>query len=403
VLSPLRREGPLTVYTIGNSLKDWTDISGAATATTDGIDPDYSQQSIKVYGGASADRHSVRDIAPNAGDGTWLHFLSETDGAGSGDAPLFEFWMPGFSYEAFRLANVDNGGDQLRCQQFVGDTDTNAGPVGGFSNLWDVGEEIHSRAGQGDVIIYADQAELSSGEWTTYTSGGNYYLFFYNTHYNLELYVTDWEEVGDPVQWYPGSSNQFDLNFKAGNILDIYVDKVLQTSTAITPWSFRQVGIHTGRQFGQAHFVSEYIHADEPTVGFRVAQLTVDGAGTTNEWTGAYTDVNASGDPDDSTFIESDAADEVQQFTLSDLSATAQGDTIEKLTITARALETDEAPNNLQIGVRTNSTDYFSANIGVLTGTFVDYEYELTTNPDTTSPWTPAEINSLELAVKSTT
>jgi hypothetical protein len=66
----------------------------------------------------------------------------------------------------------------------------------------------------------------------------------------------------------------------------------------------------------------------------------------------------------------------------------------------ARALEETAAADTLQLGLKTNSTEYWSSNITQLTSYTRQVGTEYLVNPYTGSPWTQSEIDALQVGVK---
>lgn len=87
-------------------------------------------------------------------------------------------------------------------------------------------------------------------------------------------------------------------NTGTGNVVTVYVDGILFTSTSEGSGSAEGIinfaGTHN--DMGTAVFYSECMVADEDTRGLRVAMLEPNAAGTVEQWDGAYTDVDERGD-----------------------------------------------------------------------------------------------------------
>lgn len=148
---------------------------------------------------------------------------------------------------------------------------------------------------------------------------------------------------------------------------------------------------------------SEVIIADEVTVGMRVATLDPTGNGTNTAWTGSYTDIDEIS-VSDADFITSSTANEVETFTLSDLSLLAASMIPVCVVNSFRGSIGATGPQNLQTVVRSGGTDYPSSSLSGLTSSFSGgHQIILADNPATASPWTPSEIDALEAGVKSIT
>jgi len=146
--------------------------------------------------------------------------------------------------------------------------------------------------------------------------------------------------------------------------------------------------------------VTECAVADVSTLGIRVATLPPTGNGTYTAWTGTYADVDESG-IDDANFISTTTADQLESFTLQDLSVTAAGYDPVAVCISSRGRIGATGPTNYQHLLITDSTDFLSANVDPTT-TFNSVEQTVyNQNPDTMADWTVSEINALEAGVKS--
>ena len=159
------------------------------------------------------------------------------------------------------------------------------------------------------------------------------------------------------------------------------------------------------------HTVSEVRWRDETTLGRRLATLNLTGAGATNTFTsGTVADIDEAGVYADTDIISSDTDDQLYTGVTSDLSTTAQTYLVEDVLIAYRALKGGTGPQNMKGVVRIGGTDYPSPNNvdGIYGGLVTAMSYiwaHFPENPATTSPFTPAEINTagFETGAKSLT
>jgi hypothetical protein len=149
--------------------------------------------------------------------------------------------------------------------------------------------------------------------------------------------------------------------------------------------------------------VSEMLIQDVSTLGKRVSTLGVNGNGANTDWVGDSADVDEVGTANDADFISSDTPDQVETFTLNNLSAVADDYDVEAVVVGARAKHGALGPQNLQGAIRTNSTDFFSPNSDTLGTVFGANVFVWDDNPDTTMAWTASEVNDLEAGLKSIT
>lgn len=145
---------------------------------------------------------------------------------------------------------------------------------------------------------------------------------------------------------------------------------------------------------------SEFIIADEDTRGMRLKRLTVDAAGDNTAWTGAYTDIDDTAVNDADGISSTTASQEVSFGT--DVSASGTG-TWKALVVSARAAKGTSGPATLDMGVKTSGNAAQYPVSKSLTGGLKPQQAVLTTNPYTSSAWTNAELNAVQLALRSAT
>lgn len=149
--------------------------------------------------------------------------------------------------------------------------------------------------------------------------------------------------------------------------------------------------------FDQYH--REVIVADVPTIGWRLGTLYLTGAGATNTFTaGTYAEVDeitySTAD-----FLSSGTADQIFLGACNDLDPGAL--TIKGVGVGALARNDGGAgPQNLQLAIRTNATNYFSATKTLGVGFSANVNI-WETNPNTAAAWTSSDIAALQIGVKS--
>lgn len=134
-----------------------------------------------------------------------------------------------------------------------------------------------------------------------------------------------------------------------------------------------------------------------------VETLYPNGNGNANQWIGSdgdsvnnYLLVNESGTPNTSTYTGSPATGQQDMYTMGDLVATAG--TILGVCHQAYAAKTDSGIKQFKI-VNRRSSDTKSAALD-LTQTFAPYHYCLAQDPETSAPWTIANVNALQSGVE---
>lgn len=135
-----------------------------------------------------------------------------------------------------------------------------------------------------------------------------------------------------------------------------------------------------------------------------IQTLTVSGDGnTTSGWGsegGTYTRLQT--DDGDTTRLYSPTNNDVRQVALTDTSSLT-GKTINSVTVYVKFRSLDPVSNTFQIGIRTNSTDYWSSNKDTVNvTTYILFSQVWTTNPNTSSVWTVADLDALQAGIKKT-
>ena len=175
-------------------------------------------------------------------------------------------------------------------------------------------------------------------------------------------------------------------------------DTIRTAGTAINRIEFES---HTG---SGTQIYSEVIIATTDTRGRRLQRLepTADGANTA--WTGTFADVDEIG-INDADYISTTTADQLETFVAADIAASlSTAFAVEAVVVSVRARKGDSGPQNLQAVIRTASTDYMSSNYPTLNTMFQGGQQKVwDTNPNTLAAWTQAEVNGIEIGVKSIT
>lgn len=213
--------------------------------------------------------------------------------------------------------------------------------------------------------------------------------------------------VSEASKTFTNTINQYDLHiatYGSSGSIHFYVNGslLLTYSGDITVGSttdFNQVRL-SGLSSVWGAFISEIIVADEDTRLMSLKTLIPNAAGDTSEWDGDYTNIDDNLDQigfSDADTVHTDVAEEDMQFNLTGMPA---GDFICKgVKIIARA--TDGVGGiGMQMGIKTNSVLHLGDTI-TLSGAWEQNEFIYQQNPETTSRFTPAEIDALQLAFRS--
>lgn len=147
------------------------------------------------------------------------------------------------------------------------------------------------------------------------------------------------------------------------------------------------------------HYVSQMIIADEPTIGMRLASYYPTANGSTSGFTGGYTTIDETV-LSDADFAYGDTNGQVSTFAITGPALT--GYIVRAVAVWARSKCGALGPQNLQLALRVNGTDYFSGSKLQDVG-YSAYGNIWETNPDTASDWLSTEIATLQPGVKAVT
>jgi hypothetical protein len=148
-------------------------------------------------------------------------------------------------------------------------------------------------------------------------------------------------------------------------------------------------------------WASEIIVATTDPRTLRVVSLPPTADGNDTAWTGTFADIDEI-EISDSDIIDSDTADQVENFVTTNMPAALADYDPRELRVVARAQRGASGPQNMQCHVRSNVTNYFSGTKS-LNLSFDPIIHPFTVDPDTTNPWTNAGIDACQIGVKSIT
>jgi hypothetical protein len=150
-------------------------------------------------------------------------------------------------------------------------------------------------------------------------------------------------------------------------------------------------------QNSNIEYVSEIIVADDDTRALSLATLAPSANGDLNQWTNTYTNIN----PTilvDSTYISDATSGDVFEC---NLSASPSGSfSVPAVKVIARAAQTGAGIASLSVGVKTNGAVNEPAAAALALG-FASMETYYATNPVTASAWTAADLDALQINLKS--
>jgi hypothetical protein len=133
----------------------------------------------------------------------------------------------------------------------------------------------------------------------------------------------------------------------------------------------------------------------------RLVTLEPTADGNDTAWNGGFADIDEL-ELDDTDLISSGTVDQVENYVAANLNAAWAEYFAEDVRVTARALRSAGGPQNIQLHLRSNATNYFSST-KALGLAFAPVTASWTTDPDTAAAWTNAAVDALQYGVKSIT
>ncbi len=209
-----------------------------------------------------------------------------------------------------------------------------------------------------------------------------------------------WTQIGSTATLAAITIN-YDLYFKSGisgeaalfaNQVEV-ISGIADMSYAPDVDNVKLVASHS------SNFFSQFVVAEESTIGWRLAQGYMSASGSDTAWTGDYSGVDEA-DLNDADFINSGSADQVETFVHTTPSLT--GYIPRAVCVTARAKRDASGPQSMQLALRSAGTNYFSATKALGLGySAVQNIWE--TNPATAADFLTSQISALQPGVKSIT
>ena len=154
-----------------------------------------------------------------------------------------------------------------------------------------------------------------------------------------------------------------------------------------------------GRNGTTVHWLSEIIVADESTLNWAgLVTMSPTGAGTTDAWSGAYTDVNEIS-VNNATSINSSTTGQDEQFNLTDLPAGTFN--IKGVVCTANAaVSTGTAPTKIALGFNSGGSVAVATAQSPSLTVFAPITEIFATNPVTSVAFTQSEMNALQINLR---
>lgn len=210
-----------------------------------------------------------------------------------------------------------------------------------------------------------------------------------------------WPSVGNPTI-------TFDIRVSVGAniVIDYYVGgMLLSTATAANSGGKGKpifISIDNNDLQGSSggdNGVSEVIMTDgESTIGWRLATLDPDGAGTYTAWTGDYLDIQ---DGTDGRFLIAASTGLRESWNLSPYNAPPTPSGIRGVFVKFQGDKGDTGPQAYQAFLRINGDDYDATPQTPVPGLFNLFEWA--DNPATAAPWDTSAFATLEVGIRSQT
>lgn len=213
-----------------------------------------------------------------------------------------------------------------------------------------------------------------------------------------------WTDIGASYTFPTSTRFAIDIKIVCGSsgsaslyVTGTQVSTATATMTSVT--NIAKVRLYSNSSFTAVSY-SQCVAADESTVGWKLATLAPSANGANTAWTNDFAAVDEPATMDDTDFITSSVAGDVETFVATD-APTGTGLGVKALVVTARAKIGATGPQNLQMAVRSGGANYFTGNVPGLAAGFNGVLGVFNTDPATSATWTPANLNSAEIGVKS--
>lgn len=213
-----------------------------------------------------------------------------------------------------------------------------------------------------------------------------------STRYSLDFYVKI-DNVNGALRYY-----------RDGVLIQTFSGDTLHSGfTSIDTLVLFCPNNETGSSGATSTKYSQVIVSTQDTRGWKLATLNPTALGTTSQWTGVNADISDAVIVDENTFLSSIANGDISTHTAADLSALASVYQPIAVVVAARARKDSTGPQNLYLGVRTNSADNFPSAVTGLESALRGFRRVMHVNPVTGNRWFVSEINAIEIGVKAVT
>lgn len=209
-----------------------------------------------------------------------------------------------------------------------------------------------------------------------------------------------WTAIGAAVTVSNLVQQEYDIKVVPGasGSAELYVSGTRRTSGSAAMTQFANIRYaHVRAGEGQA-YSSQFIMADEPTVGLRVMTGPATGDGADTAGVGSYANINEAvfNDAAYNTFAS------VNQVRTYDIGVDLTGYDVLAVGVAARAKCGATGPQNIQLALRSGGTNYFSATKALNNG-YSNVFAAWALDPATAAAWTAANAAAINYGTKSIT
>lgn len=176
-------------------------------------------------------------------------------------------------------------------------------------------------------------------------------------------------------------------------------DTTVAGSTGFNKVAFKKQGSSAFAYYGLAEVIVGDVN--DPTLNYRLVTMEPDAAGTFSGMTGTVTDVNEE-QLDINTGLSTTAVNQKHSFTTADIDASLNTLAVKAIVTSAAAVLDPNGPvNDISLGVLSSGSESSSSGGYAKTGGVERVQKIFPTDPNTSSAWTHASANAVEVVVTS--
>ena len=276
------------------------------------------------------------------------------------------------------------------------------GPVpipSGYSDLWihfDNYSDSAANNNNSDGYIWTITTDHDDRAWQLSVSNGNWQI----QSWNGTSWINQGVSVGPPNDEIIATIDiHIEINNAGDDILNIYsggaiyLTHTVANAGATTISSF----VFAHNDTGDEYYYSQFIIADESTIGMKLTPLTPESDAADTAWTGDFASVV---DRNDGLAAFSDTAGERESYNLTDYIGPASPSGIRSIVMASRAAIGSSGPTGFNHFLKIGGTNYDGANHANPNGIDINIT-EWTTNPSNSNPWSSSDLDALIAGIRS--